>query len=432
MAFIDSINWHSLFNKINAAESSIYIALPSIDEEFAELLIGMKKEKALSINVCIDNSEDPIRNGYGEANGIDKLIENGIIVKESVGNRISFIIVDTNGFLLFPESRIFSSDPVGPNAMALDAFNCTRLIAHYFPPDNILEKEKLQKRFDESFEQQSNWLEKLTNEIADGTIQVTEEFNKHKFTTIKNALIKNPPIAPDLQRQIKTYNAKVQFVELKFSGINLQSRTISIPKDAVPINNPELKNLLLTKMKLFQNTDDNKSFKVFSELKQKVDALRSDYLTPITCREGKSIIQVETKGAFNARLEKIKMEIEKLNEHLPDIVETSLKDIRKVFSTELIKLYSEPLNFPQHLEKFQNKEIRAEKLQAYVNHLVETIFSKVTRQAECICLQEFYYDLTFQDFSDKNLIEEFNKKKIMKDEDIQGIVDMKNAFAEKK
>ena len=432
MNFIDTFNWHKLFNTLNCAQKSIYIVMPGVDEALADLLLMIQKEKSVLINVCIDNSEDAIRNGYGDAKSIDKLRLNDVPVKESNGNRISFIIVDTNGFILFPESRIFTADPVGPNAMELDAFNCTRLIAYYFPPENIHEKEKLQERFDNSFEQQSKWVEKLTHEITDGTLHITENLDTQKFTAIQKALIKNPPIAPDLQRQIKTYNAKVQFVELKFSGINLHARTISIPKDAVPINNPELKKLLLTKMKLFQNAEDNKSFQVFSQLKRKVDARRADYLKPITCREGKSIIEVELKGAFNGRLEKIKVEIQELNQHLPDIIETSLSEIRQVFSNELFKLYSEPQNFPKHLEKYQIKETRTEKLKAYISSLVESIFDKVAREAENICLEEFYYDLTFQDFSDKKFIEELKKKDIMKDEDIKGIVDMKNAFAEKK
>ena len=288
MTFIDSINWHSLFNKINIAENNIYIVLPGIDDVLAELLIRLKKEKPLSINVCVDNSEDAIRNGYGEANGIDKLLENDITVKESIGNRISFVIVDDNGFILFPESRIFTDDPVGPNAMALDAFNCTRLIAHFFPPENILEKERLQQRFDESFEHQRNWIENLASEVSEGTTPTTEALDTQRFKAIQQALVKNPPIAPDLQRQIKTYNAKVQFVELKFSGINLQSRTISIPTDAIPINNKELKKILQTKMKLFQDIEGNKDFAIFGELKRKVEILRDDYLNQLLAEKVKA------------------------------------------------------------------------------------------------------------------------------------------------
>ena len=34
------------------------------------------------------------------------------------------------------------------------------------------------------------------------------------------------------------------------------------------------------------------------ELKRKIELLRDDYLKPITCREGKSLIEVDKKEAF--------------------------------------------------------------------------------------------------------------------------------------
>lgn len=429
--FIETINWHSLFNKLNAANSSIYIVLPSIDEELAELLLSIKKEKAIPINVCIDNSEETIRNGYGDAKGVEKLIQNNLTVKESNGNRISFIIVDTNGFILFRESRIFTADPVGPNAMELDAFNCTCLIAHYFPPENIIEKEKLQERFDKSFEQQSNWIDKLTSEIVAETLQVSKVIDKQKFGEIQKALNQNPPIEPDLQRRIKTYNAKVQFVELKFLGINLQSRTINIPKDAVPINNKELMKLLQTKMKLFQDIEGNKDFAIFGELKGKVEILRDDYLKPITCREGKSLIQSDLKEAFKSRLQKIKNEIKEINKQLPDILEKATLKTKDLIKAELLKFFK--ANMPEELNQYRDPELKNRKLEEYVDRLVFKIpFPKTEKLIEKISLKDYYYDLTFQDFSDDKLIDELKKKEIMKDEDIKGIVEMKNAFEEKK
>lgn len=304
MAFVQTLYWKTIVDKISEATTAIYLTLPSVDEELADLLVTLKRDKNVSIKVCVDNSEDAIRNGYGEAKGIDNLINSKIILKESKGNRISFIVIDSKGVILFPESRIFSADPTGPNAIELDAFTISRLIAYYFPPENILEKEQLQERFESSFETQKTWLNEIGNEIEDQKGKnITTDFREDAYAKTKEALTKIPPIEPDLQRRIKTYTAKVQFVELRFSGINFQSRTINIPKDAIPINNAELKNLLLTKMKLFQNTEANEGFAVFRQLKKKVELLRDDYLKAITCREGKSLIQVETKEAFKGRLQ---------------------------------------------------------------------------------------------------------------------------------
>ena len=430
--FIDSINWHSLFNKINASKNCIYIVLPGIDEVLAQLLIDIKKECRVLIQVCIDNSEDTIRNGYGDAKGIDNLIENGINIRESKGNRVSFIIIDNSGYILFPESRIFSEEPAGPNALELDAFTITRLLAYYFPPVDDKEREDLDVRFSNSIEMQTQWMHTVRNEVFnDPPSKVTDDFRKDKHTETKMSLIKNPPISPNLQRQIKTYTAKIQFVELKFTGINMQSRSISIPKDAIPINNEELKKLLQTKMKLFQNFESNTGFEVLTQLKKKEELLREDYLTTITCRQGKSIILVEMKGAFEGRLEKIKQEIQDINKQLPDLLETAILETKDIINAELLSFFK--LNRPKEIQQYSNPEIVERKLKEYVADIIRGIhFPKTEKLIENISLKEYYYDLTFQDFSDDSLIEEFKKKNILKDADIKGIVEMKNAFEEKK
>ena len=430
--FIDSINWHSLFNKINAAKSCIYIVLPGIDEVLSQLLIDIKNESSILINVCIDNSEDAIRNGYGDVKGIDILIDNGVVIRECKGNRLSFIIVDNSGYIFFPESRIFSADPTGPNALELDAFTITRLITYFFPPVDDNERENLDERLSNSIEIQKQWMHTVRNEVFNYPPQpVTDDFRKDKHSETKVALSKNPPIEPDLQRQIKTYNAKVQFVELKFSGINLQSRTISIPEDAIPINNKELKKILQTKMKLFQDIEGNKDFAIFGELKRKVEVLRDDYLKPITCREGKSLVQSELKEAFKGRLQKIKNEIQEINKQLPDILETATLKTKDLIKAELLNFFK--ANMPEEIKQYNDAAIKERKLNEYVDRLVYRIpFPKTEKLIEQISLSDYYYDLTFQDFSDDKLIQELKKKQIMKDEDIKGIVDMKNAFAEKK
>ena len=54
----------------------------------------------------------------------------------------------------------------------------------------------------------------------------TEDFNTSTFKTIQEAIKLDPPLAPNLQRKIKTYNAKVQLAELRFSGGRIQNMLV--------------------------------------------------------------------------------------------------------------------------------------------------------------------------------------------------------------
>ncbi len=74
MSYITTLYWTTIVDKINEAKESIHIALPSIDEELSECLITLQPGKNVAIKICVDNSEDAIRNGYGETHGIEKLL----------------------------------------------------------------------------------------------------------------------------------------------------------------------------------------------------------------------------------------------------------------------------------------------------------------------------------------------------------------------
>lgn len=109
MSYITTLYWATIVDKINEAKESIHIALPSIDEELSECLITLHPDKKITIKICVDNTENTIRNGYGETHDIEKLLQAKIEVKQLNGNRVSFILIDKKGYFIFPESRIFSA-----------------------------------------------------------------------------------------------------------------------------------------------------------------------------------------------------------------------------------------------------------------------------------------------------------------------------------
>ncbi len=129
-------------------------------------------------------------------------------------------------------------------------------------------------------------------------------------------------------------------------------------------------------MKLFGNITEEKVYKdSFSKLSEDLSNIRMQFLIPLTTSKGKSIIKVENKIKFQERIKKI---IEKL----PDL-DSKLKAILR---QEILK---------------SKKRIKD-------------------------------FDLTFDDLSDYELLNEFKKKEIMSENDINGIVEIKKAFEARK
>lgn len=432
MPFITSINWHMLFNKLNNAEECIYIVLPGIDEVLAETLVSIKKEKSVSINVCVDNSEEAIRNGYGEADGIQKLLENKIPIKECKGNRISFLIVDNQGFIYYPESRIFTDAmiPPGPNAIEVDAFTITRLITYYFAPENILEKEKLEERLERDFEQQKDRLHDLTSEINDGVSPESTVFSNENFQKILEALKADPPVQPDLQRKIKTYNAKIQMAEFKFGGGGIQNMLVKFPKKGLPIQDQALKDLLQSRIKLVSDEDFLKKNKEIKTLKDNVEKIRKEYLIPITVREGKSVLKKENRAAFEESIQKIREEMKKANDSLPGLMIDSIERTRELVKEKLLDFF---LKYPTEEEAKRPDSTRSLFIEEKIGSIIHSMaFPKLTKLLEHFSLTYRIYDFTWDDFGDKELLEEFKRKKILSENDLSEIVNLKKAYDIKK
>lgn len=430
MDFIRKLTWKKIVDLLHEAENSIYLVLPSIDEELSQLLVKLQEEKKVSIKVSVDNSEDAIRNGYGDSNGIDNLIQHNTLLRECKGNRVSFVIVDNQGFLYFPESRIFVEDPLGPNAIEIDPFTIARLIAYYFPPENVIEKEQYESRLLDRIDEQNSWALKVRDEIIGENVKpVSSGFDHKNFEKQKESFKYDPPTLADLQRKIKTYSAKIQFVELKFSGINISSRNTNLPKDALPIKNEELNSRITSKIKLFDNLEGDKQYANVIKLKKDVDEVREKYLKPITCREGKRLIAKKDLKIFKDELKNLKSRAQNLDELLENILEQSIYETKDLLRKELQVYFKN--NPPQEFERY-DPGIRKRKIDDHIEDIIKkTRFPNTRKLIEGIELKDYYYDLTFQDFSDDELIAELRAKKYMEDEDIDGIVDMKKAFRER-
>lgn len=424
MKLIEILSYSNIIDLIFEAEHQLLISLPSIDEEIAAALI--QRDKSAIIRIVIDNSEESIRNGFGEAVGIEKLREQGFQIYQCDGNLVSFIISDKKGFFLFPQSKIFSENPKGPNSFKLDPVTIHLLIQNYFPSlkteteANYLQLEAI----NDSLEHFENELLELNE---NGVSIATSSFDEEKYKLIKKNLKINPPLSPNLLRQINTYTAKIQFIELKFSGGHLENRIAQLPKKAIPINSEELKSLLLTRIKMFQDMSKNTDYEKFQEFKDKIEKLRKDFLTPITCRPGKSIIKIENKETFLNSLGQLKEETKKMNKVLTTMLEEGKLNTLDLLRKELIVFFK--TNEPTEVKEILRVDIKERRVIEIINTIIASVkFPEVADLIKGISLTELFYDLTWNDFKDEKLHKEFLEKEIMKKDEIDSIVDLKKAF----
>lgn len=423
--FISILKYDKLIELILAAQKFLIFSAVNLHDEVA-IYISEAKKRGVKVNVVIDLDEENIRNGYGEIKSIDILSKVGIEVNQIDGNLISFIIVDDVGYFLFQQSRVHLEDAKGPNAVLMDDIIRRKLIAYYFPFDEN------EEYFDELYIEDDEIMMKIKSDL-DEIIDVPgsekqlkiKPLNNVKVERIRKNLKINPPLQPDLKRRINTYTTKVQFVELKFIGANFSSKKIPLPKDALPFRDAELKNAIESKLNLFDNLGENEDFKKFKQIKNMEEAIREKYLIPITCRN-KSLIKVLKKEEF---LEDLKLIQEKINKYknagLQEL-EKAMLNRKKAIKKELTEFMKEnpPKDYSHYDQNFLFDKIEDD---------IQTVVSRLkfpTAQSLITGLEIKYnfYDLTFEDFRDDELIQEFKDKYILKSEELEDIVSIKNAF----
>jgi hypothetical protein len=397
---IRKITWPKIVDILHTAKNEVYLIMPSIHEEWIDILKSNPNISNLQIFACIDNSETVIRNGYGSISSIDSLNALNAVVTECPGIRICFISADDDSFFLFLESRIIAGDPDGFNAVEVNPQDAAVFVKKFFnTPD--ANKEEI----------------------------ISQPLQEETLSEVKEAIKINPPDAPDLKRKIGTYNTLFQYAELHLEGGNLSSKTISIPSDALPFKDVELKNRIKTRINLFTKEITDK-WTELSELKTKVDEVRKNYLVTCSIRKEKSILKKENKLAFKNAIIELESLASDLTNKLQNKVQTAINNSEDTLRNELIAFFA--INPPKGIENLDYKNAKI-----HVDKVINTILSKIklpeaSTLISKIKINQMYYELTWEDLNDKEFKKWFIDKGLISKEDDSKIANFSNAFKVRK
>lgn len=440
-SFIDVLTFSKLSSLILEAKKRVIYCSSNIHFEVSTALSEASK-KGVEIFVIIDPSEDNYRSGFGDIKSIDLLEKYNVKIFEVKGNNISFIITDDLGYIFFPQSKIFFDEPSGPNALKMDEFLKHKIIYHYFPAKSLNEKKEFENNIIELAECSKKELKELVDNVQNDKIEsFLKEIDKESFNKVKNNLEAIPPILPDIKRLINTYSTKVKFVELRFRGAKFYNKRIKIPNDALPFKDSELKKLLETKLKLFSDAKNNLDIKKFSEIEEKINKLKANHflkkhtseidngeplLIPLTCRENKSIIKASSIKKFEEKISEIREELEKFKKRTLENLEIELLNRKESLQQEIFEFLN---SNPPAEYQYYNPDFRLKKIKNDSIDIVSKIkFPEAKELVEGAEIKYNFYDLTFEDFKDDELIKEFRKKNIITTNELNEIVSFRKAF----
>lgn len=431
MNYIKSITEDSLCKLILETKKSLYICLPLLQPKVIDAIdeLNYNLSGEVSINIGIDFSPETFRQGYGEIEPYQELWKSNYNTINIEDNRISFVISDDIGYFLFFESRYFiPANKATINAVGIDPTTIVRLKHFFF---SAFKEEELSDQLANAIVDESIMLKSVESEIKEmGSVSSTT-LDDQFVEKVENDLKENPPLKPDYKRIVDYYSNKFQYAKLEFSGANLETKKIELPKKALPIRDAELKKRLETKLNLFDSIDSKEHFKPLEDFKQKVQKVRDEFLTPLKSRD-ESIIDKKKKEEFLKTIKSLEEEIKELGVKSIGSVSDLIESTKKRLFDDLVEFFIEN---PETISKddiflkadFTYKKQEAQNL---ANEVVTKIrWPKAHNLVSAMSIKSFFSDITIEDLENEDLIKELESRGIISDADVNKLASFGKGIA---
>jgi hypothetical protein len=370
---------------IRATKFRAVYAAPGVTDTVAGALIEVRKRIDRNrVRVVLDGSANALRLGYGQTDPMPMLLEHDVDVRVEPGLRMSLLVVDDQAVVfMLPAMMVEDPNlPRGPNALILSREQVDGVLVTVAP----------------------DYLKSSPNEEA--TKPNPPQIGKQPLTdahvkAVEAEMVKNPPQRFDLTRTLNVFNAYVEFIELRLTGLQITRHTVKLPQDLILALRDEATskrlrtsfNLLDGKSKVGQDAD---------AVEVRVRKLRDRFVRPIG--DIGAITLRSKRKEVDSLIEAIRADIEKFRK---SVVERLTKEIassrNKLVEGLTPALKKKP---PQDLIDQVTGKVTVEHVTLYLTKRLEDVFPTAESvvgdmKLECVRKGVTYETLASGDFQKK-------------------------------
>ena len=389
-----SLDAAAIARKIRAAQYSVCYAAPGIQLEPAQAMseVGERIGPDL-ITVCLDFDERVMRMGYGDLAAVKTLRDAGVVVRTISGLRIGLLIVDQEGYVFTPTALYLESDQrsaEAPNALRLSRDQALDALTRLSPAAKAIAIALA--RTDEERER----IRRQAVEIP------SEPVTKDEFATVAQRLDEVPPVQFDVARQVRVFNAYLQYVDMKLSGAAIQRHRLAIPPSIQKLgSSADLAGRLRTTFDLIEK-EGSLSSKVLEEALNEI----RKHFTPSLGKDHGRVILKAVKPIFQQRLDEFQENLKKHQENVERDLQIHLDRSREqIVDHYLPQVVANP---PDALVG-QFPEITKETAKAWLNRQVSRVFPLAEALVQKMQLDVRYKDMTFETLNQKEFLEHVKK-----------------------
>lgn len=389
-SLFQSLDFSAMARLISKARHSVCYAAPGIQNEVAcEIAKAAHRLGPELITVCLDFDEHVLRMGFGELAAVGILRNVDININSINGLRTGLVVVDYEGFIFTPTALYLESDrrpPHAPNAMRLSKEQVMETLARLSPSAKVIaialansaeEKEKIRLQ---------------TVELSSKSV------SEEQFFMMSKQLEEVPPVKFDVARQVRVFNAYLQYVEMNLEGAAIQRHRLSIPSSIQKLGSSEdLEGRLKTTFDLISK-DDKLSSKV---LENRLNDIRK-YFTRSLGKDLGRVILKTAKPYFEDSIKKFRNELkihqEKVDKDLQELLDESRKQIVDYYVPYV-------LNSPPEAMRGQFLKQSHIEARVWLESELDRVFPKADNLIKKMKLDVRYKDVTYETLNHNEFLE---------------------------
>jgi hypothetical protein len=327
--------------------------------------------------------------GFGEFAAVGILRDVDINISSTKGLRTGLLVVDYEGYIFTPTALYLEADrrtADAPNAMRLSKEQVMEAMARLSPSAKVIAIAL------------SNSTEEKEKIRLQAVELPSETLSKEQFFRVGKRLEEVPPVKFDVARQVRVFNAYLQYVEMKLAGAAIQRHRLSIPPSIQQLGGSEdLEGRLKTTFDLI-----SKSGKLSSKvLEDRLNGIRKNFTRSLGKDYGRVTLKAakphleESIKAFRYELKAHQVKVEK---ELQGQLDESRKQIVDYYVPHVLK--SPPDAMLGQFLKYSEVEARI-----WLDSELDGVFPKADDIIEKMQLDVRYKDVTFETLNQRDFLD---------------------------
>lgn len=388
-SLFQSLDFAGMAQAIRTAQQSVCYAAPGIHIEVANAIAEAAQRLGPElVTVCLDFDERVLRMGFGDLAAVKILREADVQISSTPGLRTGLLLVDHQGYIFTPTALYLETDrrsADAPNALRLSKEQVTEALARLSPAAKVIAIALASTAEDK---------DKIRLQAVEiPSVPITRE----QFVSIEKSLQEVPPVKFDVARQVRVFNAYLQYVELKLSGAAIQRRRLAIPKSIQKLGGSEgLEGRLKTTFELIEKGGTLSS----KHLEEKLNEIRKNF-TPSLGKDHGRVTLKTSKAYLDQRLSAFQDELKAHQLRVQKELQKYLDDSRK----QVVDYYlPKAVKNPPDVLLGRLTEVSEEGAHTWLESELDRVFPKADALIQKMQLDIRYKDVTFETLNQQDFL----------------------------